>query len=222
MRITGQPEYGYWYTPSESEDAPGGCCLDIVIFETPTGQHFDPHYVTVTAKTENGLETVRFHHPWEFHQAYQLCAGMVEMVDRRGEKEKAFTFGGQVSLKVQPDWTQLTLESTAPIFEISEVNSLKWLWVDEVEILLAEGRAAFTGSRYEFEQRLADADPSALYAACLEALIQRFETLALSSRELQITRLLHALQAEKRRLIESGQMAKLPPVLEKILGQGNL
>jgi len=44
-----------------------------------------------------------------------------------------------------------------------------------VEILFAERRAAWLGAEEQFERRLAQADPLALYYACLAALCQKFD-----------------------------------------------
>jgi len=216
MKAQGRPEYGYWYYPPQSERAPAGNRLDIILFENPTGQHFDPQYVSLPVKTDRVIETVHFHHPWGFADTYPVCAGLVEMVDWGDKKEEAFTFGGRFSLSVHEGWTRGTLESTAPIFAVSEADPVKRLWIDEVEILLAERRAAFAEDPREFERRLAEVEPFALYIACLNALIQKFEPLQ-HLQEPQILQLLHFLQTEKRRLAEEGLLPLALSVLEDVL-----
>ena len=216
MNAQRQPEYGYWYCPPQSEGAPAGNRLEVILFAKPTGQHFDPHFVNLLVNSGDLVETVRFHHPWGFGDEYQVCPGRVEMVDWAGKEEEAFTFGGHFSLEEHDDWTRGVLESPAPILAISDVDPIKRLWIEEVEILLAERRAAFVGDPIQFERRLANAKPFDLYVACLNAISQKFKAMH-HLQEPQILELLQLIQTEKRRLKGESVLPLVHPVLEEIL-----
>ncbi len=216
MNTQGQPEYGYWYSPPQSEGAPAGNRLEIILLAKPTGQHFDPHIVSLLANTGDVVETVRFHHPWGYGDEYQVCAGRIEMLDWAGKVEEAFTFGGRFSLEEHDDWTRGILESPVPILAISEVDPIKRLWIEEVEILLAERRAAFEGDPDQFERRLAEVKPFDLYLACLDAIGRKFKAMH-HLQEPQMLELLQLIRAEKRRLEDQGALPLVPPVLEEVL-----
>jgi hypothetical protein len=187
------PKIGYLYHYPKLGHPTDIFRLDIFISSIPTEQHFDVLRVHLFLKTQKGkIERLSITHPWTYEKAARVCAGVVIMEDRKGKKEEAFTFGGQLIIDVKESQTVCVLVSSAPILEISGATPMHSLFIDEVEILLAEHRAAFEND-HEYENRLCSADPLALYLACLKELIQKFEQFSHKGEEqLQFLIFLHS------------------------------
>jgi hypothetical protein len=216
MNAHESPKYGYWYYPPESKHAPGGNRLDIILVETPTGQHFDPQFVNLPVKKGEVMENLKIHHPWKFGSAYQVCAGRVRIIDRKGKIEEAFSFGGELTVQVQDTLTACTLKSPAPILEFTEIDPIKLALIDEVEILLAKRKVDSLANPMAFEGRLANAEPFTLYLAALNALINKFdnEQHSFDPLVIQFSNFLHD---EYKRLKNEGYIPFSPPKLEEIL-----
>ena len=212
-----EPKLGYWFAPPESSHAPGGSRLDIFINEKPTEHHFDPEklHMWVMAK-EKPTELLTIRHPWDFTPTYQALAGTIEVIDRYGKKEEAYTFGGSLKIESQKTFTVCTLESSAPILEISSADQIPMLFIEEIEILLAERRAELLSKPHTYEKHLINADPFTLYLACLNALIDKFEH-AHRKDGLHINEFLNFLHVEGKRLKDKGLTPRHVPALEEIL-----
>jgi hypothetical protein len=136
------------------------------------------------------------------------------MDDWKGKKEETFTFGGRLKIESTVKMTTCSLTSSAPILEISGATPLHALFIEEIEILLAERKAAYL-SHHEFEVHIIKAHPLKLYRACLEALIMKFENLP--HKDEKYIRFLADLWMQKHRL-EATDLAKYPaPNLNEIL-----
>ena len=169
------PKIGYLYHYPRLDHPTDNFRLDIFISSIPTEQHFDVLRAHFFVKHLKGkLEHLTISHPWNYEKTAHVCAGVVEMEDRKGKKEEAFTFGGKLKIESQDLQTVCTLVSPAPILEISEATPLNELLIDELEILLAERRASYP-NHLEYETQLEKSDPFELYLACLNELIQKFE-----------------------------------------------
>ena len=210
-----EPKMGYWY--HHSGNAPGALRLDIAISKVPSGKHFDPSVVHLAVKDkQDSIERLAIHHPWTFANTYQACAGLVAIVDRRGKKEEAYAFGGSLTIKSRNTVTTCVLESPAPILEISSANPTLMMYIEEIEILFAKRRAVLLNESHNYEKLLVNADPLALYMACLMALDEKFDNFnhKEDSRILQFINFLHA---EEKRLKDEGYAPNLSPDLEEIL-----
>lgn len=211
------PKFGYWFSPPESSRAPGGSRLDIYINEKPTEHHFDPEKTHLwVISRENSPESLTIRHPWEFALSYQALAGTIEIIDRYGKKEEAVTFGGSLRIETQETFTICTLESTAPILEISSADPFSMHFIQEIEVLLAERRAELLSTQHAYEQRLMNADPFNLYLACLNTLIEKYEHSHHKERS-QINEFLIILRAESNRLKDDGLTPHHMSSLEDIL-----
>lgn len=169
------PKIGYVYHYPRLDHPSDPFRLDIHIFPFPTEMHFDIKSAHFFAKNQaGGIERLSISHPWSFEESAQVCAGLVEMQDDKGKKEEAFTFGGRLLVNSQEAFTTCTLVSSAPILEISGASPLHKLFIEEVEILLAERQAEYPRLA-DYEQRLIQANPQKLYLSSLAALIQKFE-----------------------------------------------
>ena len=210
-----EPKMGYWY--HHSGHAPGALRLDIAISKVPSGMHFDPSVVHLAVKcNQDSIERLAIHHPWTFANTYQACAGLVEIVDRRGKKEEAYTFGGSLTIKSQDTVTTCVLESPAPILEISSANSISMMFIEEIEILFAKRKAVLLYESHNYEELLANADPLALYLACLKDLDEKFDNFN-HKEDPRILQFINFLHAEKKRLKDESHAFDLSPELEEIL-----
>ena len=170
-------ELGYSFFPSDDPHDVGHPQLKVIIRPAPTGRHYDPEVITCTiAPASGGAEMLRVHHPWILADTYRVCAGHVILEDRKGKQVVAFTFGGELRIDSNQARTICCLTSPAPILEQSLMrDSLEVLLGEEVEILFAERRAAWLHDTNTLDKRLAAADPSALYRACLATLRAKFD-----------------------------------------------
>lgn len=214
MSTTHHQEYGYLFAPYEpgkvhAHPLHGHPRLDVHLQSQPSFEHFDPEQIELTAKIPSGtavpyLEEMVLFHPWSGVNAFEFGCGHIFLFDRKGKKIDAFTFGGRAHLHETREMTAVVFESPAPIFEVSPVNPVVDLFVDEVEILLAMRRAEWlkhTAHTHEYEERLALVEPLDLYVACLQAIEVRLGHGPTD--ELEI-RLRSAIRGELHELKEAG------------------
>lgn len=209
------PQIGYLYHYPRLEHPSDHFRLDIFIFPEPTEQHFDIERAQFLVSTKEGdIENLVVSHPWVFEKEAQVCTGLLQMKDRKGKKEEAYTFGGQLTVKTEDRLTNCTLVSSAPLLRISGATSQHALFIEEVEILMAERKALYSKS-HEFDRKLILANPQDLYRACLEALIQKFKHFPHKDEE--YLQFLDYLQMEKHRF-QAARLTKGPaPNLVDIL-----
>ncbi|MFH1633689.1 MAG: hypothetical protein ABIG63_06710 [Chloroflexota bacterium] len=208
------PKIGYLYHYPRFDHPTDNFRLDIFISSIPTEQHFDVLRAHFFVKTPQGaIERLTITHPWNYEKTIRVCAGVVLMEDRKWKKEEAFAFGGQLKIDVQELQTVCNLVSSAPILEISGATPLHRFFIDELEILLAERRAAYLNRR-EYETQLSKMDPLELYLACLKELIQKFEQFPHKDEKyLQFLMFLHS---QKHRLDAAGLSRDPAPKLDDI------
>jgi hypothetical protein len=211
-----ESEFGYWFTSPESSHAPGGNRLDMFINELPDSQYFNLKNIRLPVKSEGGIETLRIYHPWLYKHNYHACAGIVEMIDRKGGKEEAYILGGELTIQTHNSLTECTLISPAPILHVYTPDRMKMMFIEEIEILLAERRAAFSTNLSDYEHHLAHADPLNLYVACIHALTEKFGQMP-HKEDPQILQFLNFIHTESNRLDDEELRPYLPTSLEEIL-----
>ncbi len=210
-------EFGFWFYPPKSKLAPGSNRLDIVLRETPSGSFFHAQWVQFTARTpHNTLGTIRIHHPWVFEDSYQVLPGFFEIYNEKDEKVEAFTLGGNLKVEQHVNSTLCTLESPAPIFKLNSPEPVLELFIEEIEITLAEQRAALLNESLNYEERILHIEPMVLYQSTLNALIEKFDR-SHHKENSQILYLTNFLHAEKRRLEDEGLWQSYLPALENLL-----
>ena len=196
------PKIGYLYHYPKIEEPTDKFRLDIFISSISTEKHFDVLRAHAFVKTLSGeIERLTITHPWSYETSANVCAGVVVMEDRKGKKEEAFTFGGNLKIVEQELQTICILKSSAPILEISGATPLHKLFIEELEIILAERQAAYSNHR-EYETRLCKADPFELYRACLKELTEKFEHFP--HKDEKYFQLLMYLHSQEHRLREAG------------------
>ena len=212
-----EPKFGYRFIYPESSHAPGGSRFDIFISESPTEHHFDPEKLHLHVKSKaNEVESLTIRHPWYFEHTYQALAGSIELTDRYGKEEEAFTFGGSLKIDSQDTFTVCILESPVPILEISSADPILMMFIEEIEILFAKRRAALLSNPHTYEKHLIMVDPVKLYLACINALTGKFEH-SQHKEDLRIREFLNFLHNESKRVRNEVETTQLFPSLEEIL-----
>jgi hypothetical protein len=212
-----EPMLGYRFEHPESSHAPGGSRFEVYLNENPTETPFDAERLHLHVKSKNStIESLMVRHPWFFEQKYQVLAGSIELTDRHGEEVEAFTFGGIIKIESLDKVTICILESPAPILKISLDNPILMIFIEEIEILLAERSAALLSKPHEYEKHLINADPFKLYLACLNTLIDKYEHLHYNE-GLYIIEFLNFLHGIRNHVKDPGLSPHLVPLLEEIL-----
>ena len=208
------PEIGYLFHYPKFDQPSDFFRLDVYITSAPSEKHFDVQRLRLTARDVHGkIENYSITHPWHFGKGVEVCPGVVILEDRNGEKEEAFTFGSCMAVKVKESVTFCTIVSSAPILEINNATPLNRLFIDEVELLLAQYRTRFD-TELGFKEKLFSVMPLDLYTACVDEIIAKFKQFPRMDEVYH--RLVIDLHAQLHRLDAVGKLNKVPPSLDQI------
>lgn len=216
--VTNQ-DLGYLFSPPCHHDHPCHRQLDIAIHAIPTLQHYDPESARFPVFSDfRGFEYTKVHHPWRRIKNCRVIPGMVIMKDRVGKTVEAFTFGGNLHIETENEYTRCSLKSSAPILPLDIKPTVSTLLADEVKILLAQRRETWYEEhpRTTFEEHLAIVDPFILYMFCLDALQNKFSHFPHPDPE-YILKFRHFLGTEIQALHEKRLWPKYLPSIEKLL-----
>lgn len=186
-------ELGYQLYPPHHPGGPGYARVDVILRQQPSQHHFDPDCIHLLAISPDGnVETLKLTHPWLGVDDWQLCAGQVDLLDRKGKHVDLFTFGGDMHIeKVDETRTLITLSSEAPFLMAQSHTSAINLLIQEVEIQMAQLRAEYCHSDESFDNCLARLDPFDLYRMCLATILQRIEQLDYDETVFKLRHLIH-------------------------------
>ncbi len=176
-------EIGYFFQPFDNPHLPGHSKMQVMIHAQPTHHHYDPESIEAPIATDSHLSKHIIRHLAPRAETLRVCAGTIIVRDRVNKEVEAFSLGGELSVTSHFDHTICTFTSPAPIFDLLSEKSIDTLLVEEIQILLAERRAAWANHPQEFDVRLTKVDPLALYLACLKALHDQYARLSLSIEE---------------------------------------
>ncbi len=220
--MTNIPDLGYQLAEPRYHHAPGYPRVDVYIRTAPSYHHFDPEAVNlvvcnpVSGGEARAAQSLTIYHPWSGEKHYQVLPGPIDMVDREGHKRDIFTFGGQLTVHATDELTILTFESPAPILVEVGLDTTARLLADETEIILAQRRSAWLPGLEGYEQRLIQARPDQLYAACLKALHERFLDLRQCGEE-TAQDFCNFIHGEISALDEQGEWPVILPSIEDLL-----
>lgn len=210
-------QFGYWLRPPITGQAIGGYRLEIVLHPNETDNKQGIRSVTLPVESgEGSIESLKVQHPWRFEDTYYVCTGIIQMIDDRGEKIEALTFGGRLKIDDREGYTACALDSPAPILEITEARPVERLFIDEIKILLAERRAERLNESQDYEANLIKADPLELYISLVNTLSERIEHWSHKD-DLQIMELINFVHTEQNRLEQAGDSPMKTPRLNEIL-----
>lgn len=210
---------GYCFDSPSDPNVPGCSQLAIMLRSEPTHLHFDPTAVQLDVATADGnVDTLTVHHPWRWStREYHVCAGLVDISDRKHKTVSAYTFGGELQIHSQEDCTQCVITSSAPILHLLERTDRPTLLAMGAEALLAEQRAQCLPELETFEKCCIDADPLVLYYACLETLKAEIEQFPVEAQREHILELERLLDLEIDRLTQTLPPEKRPANLAQLL-----
>ncbi len=211
--------FGYDFAPACPADHPCHRTLTVVLRPAPTERHYDPERAEWPVVSRDGdLETLTLYHPWPESGAYRVAAGRVILADRKGKVVEAFSFGGALRVEAVAEHVIARLESPAPILPLLTPGSAAVLLANQVEILLAQRRAAWDsrGKPQLFEGRLAAADPHLLYVACLAHLHAELRGTHAPFADPE-QKLSHLVRTAAREIKDAGHWPASASVLEELL-----
>lgn len=212
-----EPELGYDFHPGTANRFPGHLQLDVTLWELPTQRHFDPELVKFEISDRGQPESLTITHPWTGPRQFRVCAGRIYIDDRKHKRVEAFSFGGALEITSKQELTICRLRSTAPIFDMVELDSLSTTIATEAEVLLAQRRADWDPQHpHTFDQHLATAVPMELYACCLTAMHDKV-THYREHHDHLYHQLIHFVTSEIKLLQQTGQWPPIVPPLEEIL-----
>ena len=214
LNLAEQKDLGYVFSPGRRPSEPGFSCLDLVLRDTPTEEHFDPVYLRLLIAREGSANMEVIEHPWNGEKVLHVCAGPVDLVDRKNKRVELFTFGGELSIETKDQLTAVVFSSPAPILLLRAHESAASLLAQEAEILLAERCACLESKPGEYDHRLALVVPLVLYHSILCAVQTRLERLPHTGNELWM-HFRHILKEEVRFLQEetAGPCYRLEDIL---------
>jgi hypothetical protein len=170
------PDLGYRYLPGFYPMPSSYGALEVFLRRRATGEHFDPVQLDLAVcSSADESQHLQLSHPWSSSTSFQALSGRVIITDRNRKKVEGYTFGGELRIDSREQVTIARLTSPAPIFDLMPPHkepSLPLL-VEEVEILLAERRAAWADKPLALNARWCTVDPLKLYAACMAGLMGR-------------------------------------------------
>ena len=210
-------ELGFIFIPFKERESIGFKELIINIAEIPSGKHFDPVAIDFFAATKDqtAVEEFTVFHPYSNNMKMDIVAGKIDMKDKKGKREEAFSFGGSLHILSQSENTQCRLVSNAPILPLNPRNTPVHNLLDEIQILMAERKAAWIQEGEEaFEKKLINIDPLQLCVVCLNTILKEFSDPELQS--LGTNRILvDLIRKEINYLKESGMWpAEIPSIVE--------
>ncbi len=207
-------DWGYYVLPQEQLHRMGCRGLLVALRDKPSRVHFDPETLHLHLKEEDQAVGVTLTFESPVHESQVVCPGQVTLNDRFNKHIDFFTFGGSLQAYADPTEVVYTLESPAPVLELTgEIENLPDQFAAEVEMMLGVFQARWGTDDRGFAQRLAELDPFQFYSASLESILKRYDR----AHELRDTYhpLYEALHHEKEWLIKAGQW----PHHEITLGQ---
>jgi hypothetical protein len=209
---------GYYLLPRTHADSPGHSGLLVLLHEGPRPDvAFVPHSLQTRIVGQDGtIHWATFEAGTTFPSVRSVVPGKMILRDENGNEVEFFVFGGSLTAGVADGDTVYSFYSRPPVLPVSRTyhNVATHLAV-EVEVLLAEQRAALLTADQAFLGRLVDADAFRLYLSCLDAILRRYTQVPDLRRH--YNDFYHALLAEKGWLQETKQWPQSVPSLATLL-----
>jgi hypothetical protein len=206
-------ELGYIIYPPANLRAVGHPQLDINLYAAPTGEHFDPHSLTLSLNDPGkGVLHQTLYHPADSGEN-QVCIGRIILVSFDKKEVEFFSFGGELQVSNLADHSLCCLTSSAPIFDVGRFAEDELDLVTEYEAELAMLRASWRREDLDFDQRLAAIDPKTLFIALTAAVEHRLRLMPASSQNDGYWRLRRTLQSAIRFIDPDGQLPVDSPTI---------
>ncbi|MFO8035518.1 MAG: hypothetical protein R6U57_02690 [Anaerolineales bacterium] len=178
---TTEQDIGFALKEERKGERPGFHRLDIILSDKTEGPLHKVEAVELRvlspATKQNATEVSKMTvgSQWNQEKEYKVVPGRVNLVSEEGKKLEFFTFGGDLNIRGGKKTTHCTLRSPAPIYSITEMESVTTVFIDEVEIMLAEEHAKWGDDDQNFWNHIAQIPPQTCYASCLVTLREKLE-----------------------------------------------
>ena len=203
-------ELGYRFLPAADHQAQGHPCLEVNLYASPTGQHFDPHQLCLPVfELSQGIQNLTLVHPAEAAE-YQVCIGRITLLDFVKKEVEAFSFGGQLEVQNLPGHTFCRLNSSAPIFDTGRFAEDEALLVSEYEAALAIFRARAQQEGLDFDEQVASLDPKMIFIALSASIDNNLRAMPASTHSESYWALRHTLRAALRFITPDGELPTYP------------
>lgn len=210
-------ELGYLFHPPDNPQALGHPMLEVNLYHSPTGKHYDPRQITLPIlDAVAGVQNQELFHPVEVGDR-QVASGKISLLDFKDKEVEAFTFGGRLLCSNFADHSLCKLVSPAPIFNISAYEEGEAELVTEYEAELAILRARWGGEDFSLDARLAAIEPEELFLSLSASIEARLRQIPASSQTDQYWRLRHSLRAGIRFCAADGLIPPDTLLIESLL-----
>lgn len=207
-------ELGYVFYSDERKNTLGHPRLDASLYEEPTGEHFDPHRLSLPIQdATGGIQIISIFHPVQDGEL-SVCIGKIILTDFVGKEIEAFSFGGTLALANKITRSFCRLNSPAPILEVNPYAVDELTLINEYEVELSMLRGIHLQQPERFEQHLANLDPESLFLSLSQRISHRLERIPAVARGEAYWRLIHSLHAAIRFVQPDGNMPAGLPDLE--------
>ena len=214
--ISHEPDLGYIFHPRKGEDVFGNSRLDVIFHDQPTLRHYDPQSMRCAVARQENIETISIHYRIA-PDHYRICAGRILISDRVAKHVEAFCFGGTLDIFRHQEETICVFQSPVPILDLNTYHSPDMLLANEVEILIAERRAAWDPLHpHDFAMHLAQLDPTTLFVTSVEVLITKFAHHPLLI-DPSYRQFFHMLEQERTDWQQNGRWPAVVPQLMNLL-----
>jgi hypothetical protein len=179
---------GYYFYPSKYSPPLGHPQVDVYLMSEPSERFFDAHKVIFPAAESDGFRELTITHPWEDwmgSEVERICAGRFKLIDSNKVSHYGFSLGGNLRIQNLDAYTLCSMSSSAPIFNlIMDGNqSAEDLLVNEIEVLIAERKAAWGTNEAGFAKRMSEIEPLTFFLAALVTLEGEIQEIPLETRE---------------------------------------
>lgn len=134
---------------------------------------------------------------WVTPRQYRIVPGTVILTTTHLDDHEVFTFGGSMDVRGDETITDCVLRSSAPIFQRSEEENPREVFIEEVEAMIAQEHAKWGRDDQGFRNRLSEVPPAKLYTSCLISILERINRKGLDGSS-QFTALKKFVQRELR------------------------
>lgn len=164
---------GYRFRPSRYSPALGHAGLEVDLTVKPSRSTYFIRSATFrVASSSLGYRT--FHDMRGSNgniQELKVAIGCLRLTACNHDQVCGFSFGGRLEIEDRGDYTVCRLNSTAPVFEMTEGEETATAFVlSELQAQMARRRASWGRNDAEYELRLLNANPYQLFVAGLATL----------------------------------------------------
>jgi hypothetical protein len=212
---------GYTYSPSLYKPPVGHPRLDVYLIGKPVEGVFGTRQLRIQVLDDGEIRSLTIGHPWladELTGTLRICPGRYRLVGWDKETHYGLCLGGELQIDSQADYTHCILQSSAPIFNLTDdSNSPGMVIASEVEALLAERQAAWTTNEIGYLKRLEQIDPLQLFIGLIVSIEAEQKLIPNAGRASAYWDEEHTLHHIIHALDQAGQWPMEPPRLEDLV-----